>query len=91
MLRDAFACEAAGTFKNFREVAAGALQVLLVENGATADQKQIAHVLDGFSELQPRKDVESAFRKLQEAKFQSQRLEMAAHLPCASCSRAAAC
>jgi 2-haloacid dehalogenase len=68
MLRDAFACEAAGTFRNFREVAAGALQVLLIENGAITDQKQIDHVLDGFSELQPRKDVESAFRKLQEAK-----------------------
>ena len=68
MLRDAFACEAAGTFRNFREVAAGALQVLLVENGATSDQKQIDRVLDGFSELQPRKDVENAFRRLQEAK-----------------------
>src|SRR5258708_1388420 len=45
MLRDAFACEAAGTFKNFREVAAGALQVLLAESGATTDQKQIDHVL----------------------------------------------
>jgi len=63
-LRDAFALEAAGVFKPFKEVAAGALEVLLVENGQSADRKQIDGVLDTFKELPPWPDVKSAVERL---------------------------
>lgn len=63
-LRDAFALEAAGVFKPFREVAAGALEVLLVENEESADRKRIDGVLDTFEELPPWPEVKPALERL---------------------------
>src|SRR5260370_36438898 len=62
MLRDAFACEAAGTFRNFREVAAGALPGMLVEKRGASRQKQNDPVLHGVFGLQAPQDVEEAVR-----------------------------
>lgn len=67
MLRDAFALEAAGTYKSFREVAAGSLEVLLVENERRVDADAIDRVLEGFSQLELRPEVASAFESLERA------------------------
>ncbi len=67
MLRDAFALEAAGTYKSFGEVAAASLEVLLIENELRADSKTIEGVLNGFSELALRPEVRSSFEKLHQA------------------------
>src|SRR5690349_16968017 len=63
-LRDAFALEAAGAFKTFREVASGALEVLLVENGRDPDRKAIRGVLDTFKELPAWADVKPSLERL---------------------------
>jgi 2-haloacid dehalogenase len=65
-LRDAFALEAAGAFKTFREVASGALEVLLVENGRDPDRKAIRGVLDTFKELPAWADVKPSLERLRE-------------------------
>jgi 2-haloacid dehalogenase len=65
-LRDAFAIEAAGSFRTFREVAGGALEVLLVENGREPDRKVIGRVLDTFKELPAWPDLEPALERLRE-------------------------
>lgn len=65
-LRDAFALEAAGAFKSFREVASGALEVLLVENGLDPERKAISGVLDTFKELPAWADVKPSLERLRE-------------------------
>lgn len=65
-LRDAFALEAAGAFKSFREVASGALEVLLVENGRDPARKAISRVLDTFKELPAWADVKPSLERLRE-------------------------
>jgi hypothetical protein len=51
MLRDAFALDAAGTYRGFREVAAGALEVTFAAHGAAASQSQVDGVLGAFATL----------------------------------------
>ena len=63
-LRDAFALEAAGAFKTFREVAGAALEVLLAENGRESDRKAVAGVLDTFKELPAWPDLEPSLERL---------------------------
>jgi 2-haloacid dehalogenase len=46
ILRDAWALEVAGQYRCFREVAGGALEVLIVEQGGTPERKKMDQVLD---------------------------------------------
>ena len=64
ILRDAFALDASGTFKPFREIAGGALEVLAAQRGLAPDPAAIDAVLDGFKTLDPHPDVRPAFEKL---------------------------
>jgi 2-haloacid dehalogenase len=64
-LRDAFALEIAGGYVPFRQVAGGALEVMLAEHGLPASSASI--VLGGFSELPPHPDVRPAFEQLRGA------------------------
>ena len=61
MLRDAFALEAAGTYRPFREVAYASLEVMMANYGVAPDRAKIAHVLDGFAELPAHPAVRPAF------------------------------
>jgi 2-haloacid dehalogenase len=66
ILRDGFALEAAGNYREFRDVAASALASLLAQSDEEADAKKIEHVLAAFAELPPWPDAESALRLLSE-------------------------
>jgi 2-haloacid dehalogenase len=66
-LRDAFALDAAGVYRSFREVAAGTLEVMLNEHRCPATADAIDSVLQGFLELPPHPDVRPAFEQLREA------------------------
>jgi 2-haloacid dehalogenase len=58
ILRDAFALDATGTFKPFREIASGALEVLAAQRGLPdPDRAALEAVLDGFATLAPAPDV----------------------------------
>lgn len=65
-LRDAFALDAAGVYKPFREVASGALAVMLAEHGRPSSTAVLDGVLKTFSELPPHADVLPAFEQLRE-------------------------
>ncbi len=67
ILRDAFALDASGTFRPFREIAGGALEVLLAQRSRPIDRTAIETVLDGFKTLDPAPDVAPAFRRLTDA------------------------
>ena len=67
ILRDAFALDASGTFAPFREVARGALEVLLAQRGLGADAPALEGVLDGFTTLDAAPDAAPAFRRLADA------------------------
>jgi 2-haloacid dehalogenase len=67
MLRDAFALEASGVYKPFREVAAGSLAVVMANHGVPASQQAIGGVLAGFAELAPHPDIEPALDRLRAA------------------------
>jgi 2-haloalkanoic acid dehalogenase type II len=67
MLRDAFALEASGAYKPFKEVAAGSLAVLMANHGVPADKASIQSVLAGFAELPPHPDVGQALERLRSA------------------------
>lgn len=64
ILRDAWALEIAGQYRPFREVAGGALEVLVVEQGGTPERKKMGQVLDAFATLPPYPDVKPALEKL---------------------------
>jgi 2-haloacid dehalogenase len=64
ILRDAFALDASGTFKPFREIAGGALEVLAAQHGLAPDRAGLAAVLAGFKTLEPHPDVRPAFELL---------------------------
>jgi 2-haloacid dehalogenase len=66
MLRDAFALEASGAYKPFREVAAGSLAVLMASHGVKAG-KNVDEVLAGFAELPAHADVAPALERLRSA------------------------
>jgi 2-haloacid dehalogenase len=67
LLRDAFALEASGAFKPFKEVAAGSLAVVMANHGVAAEQAKIQSVLAGFAELPPHPDVAPALQRLRGA------------------------
>ena len=67
MLRDAFALEASGVFKPFKEVAAGSLAVVMANHGVAAEQAKIRSVLAGFAELPPHPDVAPALERMKAA------------------------
>ncbi len=67
ILRDAFALDATGTFKPFREIATGALEVLAAQRGLSPDRAAIDAVLDGFATLDPAPDVRPAMERLRHA------------------------
>lgn len=60
VLRDAFAIECAGGYRDFRDVARGSLEVLLAENGREAAATAIDAVLDAFPGLPAYADVKPA-------------------------------
>jgi 2-haloacid dehalogenase len=64
ILRDAWALEVAGRYRPFREVAAGALEVLIVEQGGTPERQKIDQVLDAFATLPPYSDVKPSLEWL---------------------------
>src|SRR5919197_6592085 len=67
MLRDAFALEASGAFRPFKEVAAASLAVVMANHGVAAEQAKIQAVLAGFAELAPHADVLPALERLKGA------------------------
>ncbi len=64
ILRDAFALDASGSFRPFREIAGGALEVLLAQRSRPVERAAVEDVLDGFKTLDPAPDVAPAFRRL---------------------------
>lgn len=64
ILRDAWALEVANQYRPFREVAGGALEVLVVEQGGAPDRTKIDQVLEAFATLPPYPDVKPALEKL---------------------------
>ena len=67
MLRDAFALEASGVYRPFREVAAATLEVMMANAGVTPEQAKLASVLEGFAELLLHPDVRPAFEHVRSA------------------------
>src|SRR2546428_3144802 len=67
MLRDAFALEASGAFKPFRDVAAASLAVVMANHGVAAEAAKIQSVLAGFAELPPHRDVAPALERMKGA------------------------
>lgn len=64
LLRNAFALDAAGTYKSLGEVARSTLEVLLAEFGCLASGPTIDQTLSAFSELPAHDDVAPAFQLL---------------------------
>lgn len=64
MLRDAFALAATDTYKPFKDVAAGSLEVMLVNHGLHGETSRIESVLQGLAKLSPHPDVAGAFGRL---------------------------
>ena len=67
ILRDAFALDATGTFRPFRELASAALEVLAAQRGLSPGRDAIEAVLDGFRTLDPAPDVRPAMERLRAA------------------------
>jgi 2-haloacid dehalogenase len=67
ILRDAFALDASGTFRPFREIAGGALGVRQAQRSRPNHPAPIETVLDGFKALETAPDVAPAFRRLTDA------------------------
>src|SRR5438477_4264887 len=66
-LRDGIALAAAGGFKSFREVAAGELEILVMEHGLRTHTGAIDVVLQGLAELPAEPDVAPAITRLAES------------------------
>jgi len=67
MLRDAFALEASGVYKPFKEVAAASLGVVMASHGVQPDKPKVEAVLAGFAELAPHPDVAEGLERLRKA------------------------
>jgi 2-haloacid dehalogenase len=67
MLRDAFALDASGVYKPFREVAAGSLAVTMAGHGVAPEKAKIDGVLAGFAELAPHPDIAPGLERLKAA------------------------
>ena len=66
-IRDAFALDATGIYKPFKEVAAASLEVLLTSHDVDASKETIARIVGAFAELPAHPDVRPAFEKLRAA------------------------
>lgn len=64
MLRDAFALEASGDYRPFRDVAQAALAVMLESQGRKADAAAVDSVLAGFAELEAHADIAPGLERL---------------------------
>jgi 2-haloacid dehalogenase len=64
LLRDAFALTAAGGYRPFPEVAAGALTAV---TGNALGDREVQQIVAGFGELDPRPDAEPAVRAARDA------------------------
>jgi 2-haloacid dehalogenase len=60
-LRDALALEAAGSYRAFREVASGALEVIFSSKGVTPSRDTMEAVLGAFASLDPHPEAGRAF------------------------------
>lgn len=67
ILRDAFALDASGSFRPFRDVAAGSLQVLLAQHGRVPRHEEVEAVLDGFRALEAAPDAGPALHLVERA------------------------
>lgn len=67
LLRDAFALDASGVYKPFRDVAAATLECLLHRGSANAGASQIDGIISGFTELNVHPDAAPAMRLLRDA------------------------
>lgn len=67
MLRDAFALEASGVYKTFRELAGANLGVLMATRGIEANAATIDSVIAAFGELPAHPDVRPALEELRSA------------------------
>lgn len=64
VLRDGIALAATGDYRAFRDLAAGALEALLREQGRGEDPELVLRVLARFRHLRPHPDVQPAFARL---------------------------
>ncbi|MCI0655904.1 MAG: haloacid dehalogenase type II, partial [Acidobacteria bacterium] len=64
-LRDAFAVDAAGVYRGFRDVASGTLEVLLEDH--RLERSAVDPILKGLSELKPHPDVRPGMEALRDA------------------------
>jgi len=91
ILRDAWALEVAGQYRPFREVAAGALEVLIVEQGGTPKRQKMDQVLDAFATLPPYPDVKPSLERLRARGIRLAAWETGASRSRTSSSRTRAC
>lgn len=70
LLRDGFALTAAGTFATFSAVGEGALRVVLAGTAVDRDiDAAVAHVMDGFRDLDVHPDVVDGIKRLRSARL----------------------
>ena len=67
LLRDAFALEASGVYRPFREIAAANLSVVLANHGLASTPEAVDGTLAAFAELDPHPDVRPAVERLSNA------------------------
>lgn len=67
LLRDAFALEITGKYKEFKEIATSTLEVTMKENCVEPEKEKINKLLEGFKHLKAYDDVLPAFKKLQDS------------------------
>lgn len=66
LLRDAFALDATGIYRPFREVANSSLDAHFAKAGKNASREAVETILAGFTELDPHPDVVPAMEALHE-------------------------
>src|SRR5258708_15019207 len=67
MLRDAFALEASGVYKQFPEIAAANLAIVLAGHGLAAGKADTGRIMGAFAELPAHPDVRAAFERVRSA------------------------
>lgn len=67
LLRDAFALDASGVYKPFREVAGATLEGVLARQSVDAGTDQIDRIIGGFTELDAHADAAPAMQLLRDA------------------------
>lgn len=69
LLRDAFALEASGEYKPFKDIGLGALKALCAEHDVAPTPDQLESVLSAFASLPAHPDAEPAFEAARKAGF----------------------